>query len=496
MRTILFSPLGNTDPISNDHDGSMLHICRIYKPDKVILYMSASILEEHQKDDRYLYCLNQLVTSQGKQLYLLDGSTSKPYSQKEPVDTQKPKTECEIIERPDLVDVQRYNDFYDDFSKIIKGIHEEMQEGARLLLNIASGTPAMKSALLVIQHLGEYDNFISVQVKTPIVDKEELKRPKHGAEHGFKEVNWKNKWENNNDKLLIDDSQLSEFSRCDEVHCDSLLKMKNEEMIKQFVEAYQYESACMVAEKTPGAESYRLLLEIARARSQYRFREVNEGMKQAELSPEEKRAFLPQENSETRQLFEYALISDLKRNRKEYADFIRSLSPLIMDLFEKILKKQCGINIEEYCDTDVNGSKKWSEEKLKKTEAGQRIIKALSEAAQEKKWSNFRFDSHLISEHIKILVINELKKTEKTRQQAQTIDFVGQLRAIEEKIRNLAAHEIILVTEEVIRMKTGSTSSKIIQDLRSGFICAGMNIKKEDWDSYAAMNEVILARMK
>lgn len=41
-RTILFTPVGGTDPISstNGHDGSMLHICRQYKPDEVVLYMS------------------------------------------------------------------------------------------------------------------------------------------------------------------------------------------------------------------------------------------------------------------------------------------------------------------------------------------------------------------------------------------------------------------------------------------------------------------------
>ena len=41
-KKILFSPVGGTDPVSenNYRDGSMLHICRHYKPDKVILYLS------------------------------------------------------------------------------------------------------------------------------------------------------------------------------------------------------------------------------------------------------------------------------------------------------------------------------------------------------------------------------------------------------------------------------------------------------------------------
>ena len=45
-KIILFSPVGGTDPISltNCCDGSMLHICRHYKPDKVMLYMSKEMI--------------------------------------------------------------------------------------------------------------------------------------------------------------------------------------------------------------------------------------------------------------------------------------------------------------------------------------------------------------------------------------------------------------------------------------------------------------------
>ena len=39
----LFSPVGNTDPIKYFSDGSMLHICRVYQPDIVYLYMSQEI---------------------------------------------------------------------------------------------------------------------------------------------------------------------------------------------------------------------------------------------------------------------------------------------------------------------------------------------------------------------------------------------------------------------------------------------------------------------
>ncbi len=53
-KKILFSPIGGTDPIKYLRDGSMLHICRHYKPDVVYLYLSHEMLEYHKKDNRYV----------------------------------------------------------------------------------------------------------------------------------------------------------------------------------------------------------------------------------------------------------------------------------------------------------------------------------------------------------------------------------------------------------------------------------------------------------
>ena len=42
---VLFSPIGNSDPWSNDRDGAMLHIVRHYQPDIVVLFFTESIWE-------------------------------------------------------------------------------------------------------------------------------------------------------------------------------------------------------------------------------------------------------------------------------------------------------------------------------------------------------------------------------------------------------------------------------------------------------------------
>ena len=127
-QVILFSPVGGTDPISatNFRDGSLLHICRVYRPSKIILYMSAEVLQNHRADNRYIYCLDQLAQKQNR---IID---------------------YEIIERADLKEVQEFDYFYQDFRNIVERVFSEMDDSDMLILNVSSGTPAMKSGLLVI----------------------------------------------------------------------------------------------------------------------------------------------------------------------------------------------------------------------------------------------------------------------------------------------------------------------------------------------------------
>ena len=53
-----------------------------------------------------------------------------------------------------------------DFRSEIKKIRDAMEKEDELLLNMASGTPAMKSALMVIATLAEY-RFRPIQVSSP-----------------------------------------------------------------------------------------------------------------------------------------------------------------------------------------------------------------------------------------------------------------------------------------------------------------------------------------
>ena len=77
------------------------------------------------------------------------------------------------------------------------------------------------------------------------------------------------------------------------------------------------------------------------------------------------------------------------------------------------------------------------------------------------------------------------------------INVVKNLRNVEQSVRNIAAHEIVSVTEDFIQKKTGEyTSKQIIDYIKEALGYAGININKNDYNSYKQMNEDIKSRIK
>ncbi len=437
---ILFSPVGGTDPMSmtNCHDGSLIHICRVYKPDKVIMYMSKEVLENQQKDDRYRYCLKNLAKMQGRAV------------------------SYEIIERPELTKVHEFDFFYEEFRTIIKNIYHEMDETDELLLNVSSGTPAMKSGLLVLQTLGEFPAKI-IQVETP-----EGKMNEHTHKGYDVELLWE----------LNEDNKEDFENRCKEIFCPTLSKIKKEEIIKKHILVYDYRAALDVAKTMEARDvsKYIDMLEMATKRTLLDMATVDECIKKIGYQ------CLPVRTSSGRKSFEYALSIDIKLKRSEYADFVRSITPIVVDLFERILKKQCRIDINDYCYYKTeNGCKvrKWSDKKLSGTDVG----RVLDEVYK----GGFRggdISSIHLNEIIKALGGNHhLSK------------LTEAVRSVESNVRNLAAHQIVSISDSVIKKLTGFSSEKIMDMIKELFAYTDINVKKDYWDSYDQMNEEILKRM-
>ena len=434
MAKILFSPVGGSDPIRNGRDGSMLHICRIYKPDRVVLYLTGEMCRHREQDDRYRYCLKKLG--------------------------EKLSHEFEIEEILDnITEVQEYDYFYDKFRQYINDITAKMEEGDELLLNVSSGTPAMKSALYVLSTLAEF-RFKSIQVSTP--EKGENPPKTNNGEGG-----WEEEWEHNEDNRLDQEKE----SRCVEPESRNLVKLLKVNIIEKHLRSFDYTAALEVAKELEKHISPKAMtmLEQANERIQLNTECVNQIAKKIGYQP------MPDKTKENCDLLEYILLLKLKVERGEYADFIRAITPAVFELFYRILKVLCDIDIADYCVGKKSSGLKWDEEKLKDTEV-EKILRA--------SYSEFRVGP-VYSAHLKPLIKHFSKDQDVT-------EMVEDLRNTEEKARNKAAHTIVPITDERVSSWTGHSAEELLEEIQELTLLVVPGQDESIWDSYERMNDEIM----
>ena len=131
---ILYTPVGDTDPIRGCYDGAMLHIVRHYNPDVAILVLSKDMEKKEKSNNRFSKALKHV---------------------KADLDIRFVYTGLEEVHRIDTL--QSFVDhFYETISKY---------PDAEILLNLSSGTPQMK---LIMSYLSvEHDAVRGIQVDSP-----------------------------------------------------------------------------------------------------------------------------------------------------------------------------------------------------------------------------------------------------------------------------------------------------------------------------------------
>ena len=433
----LFTPVGNTDPIKYFHDGSMLHICRHYKPDIIYMYLSKEMMDNQKKDNRYI-----------KTLELLSELMNHPF-------------QIHVIENENMIDVQQYDTFYHEFREIIGNIEKEMEKEDALHVNMASGTPAMKSALLVMATLAEY-RFTPIQVSTP--KKKGNDEFEERAEYDV-ETNWE----------LNEDNEKGAENRCQEVKCMNLVRLLKIDIIKKHLLSYDYRAALEVGEdiKDDLSKTAYCWLKTAAARSVLDWEKMNRVLPEGN-------GILKNVNVENRKkvLFEYTLVLDLKVRRGEYADFVRAITPLGIDLLELVLLQYCDIEIERYYYYDNRNTKKWNRSRLEGTELLRQI---------QGDNTQFRYGVVYSSQLNNIVQANCGDALMARRIQ----EFVD----VEHSARNIAAHSIVSVTDEWVKAQTGKSVSEIMWLVKDICERVRINVRKENWDSYDRMNERIIEEL-
>ena len=335
-----------------------------------------------------------------------------------------------------------------------------MESEDQLFLNMASGTPAMKSALVVLATLAEY-RFHAIQVSTP--KKKSNQEYEERSEYEI-ELNWEDD----------EDNECNFENRCKEVECLNLVRMLKINMIEKHLQAYDYHAAFEIGKelKKDISKKAKNLLELAAERVKLNTERMNQLLLKCGY-------IAIDENDEKRKIFEYALGLQIKVKREEYVDFIRGITPICVDLLKILLKEKCGINLEDYCYYTKKGVMKWSKSKLENTNIQKYLL------AQH---SDFRYDV-VYSYHLNGILEN-ICEDSLLKEQAKTLIDV------EQKVRNIAAHEIVSVTAYWIKTNTGKTPEEILESIK--YLCneSGVCKREKNWNSYDDINKKIMRELE
>jgi len=427
---MLFSAIGSTDPITGQYDGALLHIIRVYKPEKIYLYLSKEICNFEDNDHRYSYCLNKM----------------------------KEKLEMDFdvkwIRREDLTQVHIFDFFLSEFRQILSEIYNEEY---RMLLNVSSGTPAMKSALQILSCFFERPMY-PIQVATPqkSINERESIRIKYDPE-----LQWEMNLDNEN-----------EFeNRCTEstvINMGAEIK-KNE--IKKHIKAYDYTAALRTAVSLESKIDARALSLIKAGKSRMNL-DYSAAYKESYKAEYD---MFPVESTDKRNVFEAFMLIKIKLEREDYADFLRAITPVYFSLMEKVINNSGELNLEAYITPAPNNRmiKKWDYDSINNSQLFER--------------ANIKCDTkgRVVSTEDYCRLINELNVNSKIK------DVVNELRYVEYSVRNTAAHSITNITAEIIEKSTSMSVSQIFNDLKKLAQYAGIDMGNENIRTYERLNEAI-----
>lgn len=437
--SVLFSPIGRTDPLRADADGPFLHILRHYKPRKAVLYLTQETFALHRKDNRYLEMARRV----------------------------SPDTEYEVIGDETLCDAHRFEIFDRPFRDAIEALHRDFPT-CEVLVNITSGTPQMEAALYLLKAILPF-SIRAIQVATPAKSSNE-------SEHLSK-----------TDALDFDalyhslrDNAPDAANRCVVVECENAQAAILKKNILALIRSYDYTAALMLAEGAPElfggeflesltAAKLRLALETKKAARTLSgcFEEARDGLREG---------------------YEYILMLDTLVARECYGDYARAISPALVALLTIAIRQLTGLDVYKFCVRKTQGAE-WciSPELVRK--ADNALLEYLNTGYSAV--GGFRESPLNADVMIRILEYYRVKKGRKN------IDTRGlnQLRNFERSVRNCAAHQITPITQQQVLEWTGSmTVSQAQELLKQCFVQAGGKVYR--WDGYARMNALLEQKLE
>ena len=292
--SVLFSPIGTADPLTQLGDGPMLHIVRHYRPERVVLFLSPKMAQLQEQDQRYTKAIELLsVECHGGDVPMIE------------------------LVKSNATDVYDFDVYISEFEQKLIEISKE-NGGDTILVNVSSGTPAMKGSLVALGAFGRF-TFTPLQVLTPRKgpNKREDREDQHKYDLDFL-------WDYNLDN---EEGRSCRILEVKTPNFSDRLLLGN---IRSLITRYNYVAAVSLARqaKTISPEA-RMMIEAAVDRLNLN------GQKSAQVFAQSDMAYSA---STTGLVAEYVSMLEVMLEQGRWADFMRALTPVLTETMLRYLR--------------------------------------------------------------------------------------------------------------------------------------------------------------
>ncbi len=399
---VLFTPVGDTDPVRGYHDGGMLHILRHYAPvDRVFVFLTKEMEDKETESGCYTKGI-QKVASQCKIEFIRSGIT-----------------EPHIYER----------------LTVLQDVFQEKYEqypNEEWLLNLSSGTPQMKSVMSLIGL--DHPQVKAIQVFSPAKGSNNKSHPEKTPE--MLEMLYH----------FNDDDDPSSSNRCNEPELSLLKKHSVKMQIISLVNNYEYEGALQLLRQNRHlfSDISEKLLRHAVCRRNLMWKDANKIISSYKGSPL---------ISKAGDFEEFFRVMELRQRKKQLPEFIVKITPictkLVTDYAMSLAQRMLfDLNACSEIRRDEDGSIRYV---LKREKIG-RHNNMLLEHLNRKYKGGFK-DSELSISNMAYIcewIINS--GISSNRRDIEIEKIFARLSIVSENIRNKVAHKIVMnLTENIIR---------------------------------------------
>lgn len=413
MARILFSPIGDTDPVRGYRDGAMLHILRHYEPEKVILFFTKEMEEKDRADERYMRAIHKL----------------------------SPKCEVEKV-YSGITNAHLYDEFLTVLPKAVYGIREKYPQ-AEILLNLSSGTPQIKTLMAFLAVTA--NNARGIQVSSPKGAANRENPPEKDSEDV--------------DTMLAmnEDDEPRQQNRCEEPKLNVIRRYGIRGQIMSLIQNYEYRGALQLYENYQNlfSKDAGILLQHAVYRESMM---TNEAKKL--LSEYKGRSLFKIAESTPQKLAEFFLVMQIRQRKGQLPELLVKLTPFLYEIVRFYVRGIKNFSLDACCIIKKGRVPYISVKALEKYDQG------LLQFFNEKHKEGFRdgplalSNLLMICEYLAGAILNCDKSHE------SIIAELKLLRGVEEKLRNNVAHEIYNVSEKTLKAETGLSSEELIKHLR------------------------------